>query len=57
MNYNQAQERVHDLKNLQKHFMVCNRGFYHFFDDIFEKGIFNISQWNGSIILAIWELS
>jgi hypothetical protein len=36
--------------------MVWNRGFYHFFDDIFEKGIFNFSLWNGSIILAIWGI-
>ncbi len=57
MDYNQAQQRVKDLKKFYKgvlwFFIVA---FIIFFDDIFEKGIFNISLWDGSVLLAIWGI-
>lgn len=57
MNYNQAQQRVHDLKRFYKNLLWFGIvAFIIYFDDIFEKGIFNISQWNGSIILTIWGI-
>lgn len=57
MNYNQAQQRVHDLKRFYKNLLWFGIvAFIIYFDDIFEKGIFNISQWNGSVILTIWGI-
>lgn len=57
MNYNQAQQRVQDLKRFYRSILwFAIVAFIIYFDDIFEKGIFNISQWNGSIILAIWGI-
>ncbi len=57
MNYNQAQQRVQDLKKFYKNIVWFGIvAFIIYFDDIFEKGIFNFSQWNGSIILAIWGI-
>ncbi|WP_378103716.1 2TM domain-containing protein [Chryseobacterium sp. sg2396] len=57
MDYNQAQQRVKDLKKFYKSvlwfFIVA---FIIFSDDIFEKGIFNFSFWDGSVILAIWGI-
>lgn len=57
MDYNQAQQRVKDLKKFYKgvlwFFIVA---FIIFSDDIFEKGIFNISFWDGSVLLAIWGI-
>lgn len=57
MDYNQAQQRVKDLKKFYKgvlwFFIVA---FIIFFDDIFEKGIFSFSLWDGSIILSIWAV-
>lgn len=57
MNYNQAQQRVRDLKRFYKNLLWFGIvAFIIYFDDIFEKGIFNISQWNGSVILTIWGI-
>jgi hypothetical protein len=57
MNYNQAQQRVQDLKRFYKNIVWFGIfAFIIYFDDIFEKGILNISQWNGSIILTIWGI-
>ncbi|GAA5091546.1 hypothetical protein GCM10023210_19080 [Chryseobacterium ginsengisoli] len=57
MNYNQAQQRVHDLKKFYKSVLWFGIvAFIIFFDDIFEKGIFNFSLWNGSVILVIWGI-
>lgn len=57
MDYNQAQERVKDLKKFYKSLLwfgivtVIILG-----DDILEKGVFNFSIWDGSIILTIWGI-
>lgn len=57
MDYNQAQQRVKDLKKFYKSFLWFGIvAFIIFFDDLFEKGIFNFSLWNGSVILAIWGI-
>lgn len=57
MNYNQAQQRVHNLKKFYKSVLWFGIvAFIIFFDDIFEKGIFNFSLWNGSVILVIWGI-
>jgi hypothetical protein len=57
MNYNQAQQRVQDLKRFYKNILWFGIvAFIIYFDDIFEKGILNFSQWNGSIILMIWGI-
>lgn len=55
MNYNLAQQRVNDLKKFYKSALWFGIiAFILFFDDIFEKGIFNFSLWDGSLILLIW---
>ncbi len=55
MNYNQAQQRVNDLKKFYKSVFIFGIvAFIIFFDDIFEKGIFDFSLWDGSLILLIW---
>lgn len=57
MNYNQAQQRVSDLKKFYKNLLWFGIvSFIIFFDDIAEKGIFNFSMWNGSVILLIWGI-
>lgn len=57
MNYNQAQQRVNDLKKFYKNLLWFGIvSFIIFFDDIAEKGIFNFSMWNGSVILLIWGI-
>ncbi len=57
MNYNQAQQRVNDLKKFYKSILWFGIvAVIIFADDIFEKGIFNFSLWNGSIILLIWGI-
>ncbi|SEM97816.1 2TM domain-containing protein [Chryseobacterium taichungense] len=57
MDYNQAQQRVHDLKKFYKSVLWFGIiAFIFFFDDIFEKGVFNFSLWDGSIILTIWGI-
>jgi len=57
MNYNQAQQRVQDLKRFYKNILWFGIvAFIIYFDDIFEKGIVNFSEWNGSIILTIWGI-
>ncbi len=57
MNYNQAQQRVSDLKKFYKNLLWFGIvSFIIFFDDIIEKGIFNFSVWNGSVILLIWGI-
>lgn len=56
MNYNQAQQRVHDLKKFYKSLLWFGIvAAIIFADDIFKKG-FQLSLWNGSIILAIWGI-
>lgn len=55
MNYNQAQQRVNDLKKFYKSALIFGIvAFIVLFDDIFEKGIFDFSIWDGSLILLIW---
>lgn len=57
MNYIQAQQRVHDLKKFYKNLLWFGIvAIFIFADDILEKGIFNLSLWDGSIILAIWGI-
>lgn len=57
MDYDQAQQKVQDLKKFYKNILGFGIvAFIIFFDDIFEKGIFNFSLWNGSVILAIWGI-
>lgn len=57
MNYNQAQERVHELKKFYKSLLWFGIvAVIIFGDDILEKGIFNFSLWDGSIILTIWGI-
>ena len=57
MDYNQAQQRVKDLKKFYKGVLWFGIvAFIIFFDDIFEKGIFSFSWWDGSVILAIWGI-
>jgi len=47
MNYNQAQERVNDLKKFYKSLLWFGIvAVIIFGDDILEKGIFNFSLWN-----------
>ncbi|MCJ8152840.1 2TM domain-containing protein [Chryseobacterium sp. SSA4.19] len=57
MDYNQAQQRVKELKRFYKSFLwfVIVTAII-FFDNLFEKGIFNFSLWNGSVILMIWGI-
>ncbi|KQM62884.1 2TM domain-containing protein [Chryseobacterium sp. Leaf201] len=57
MNYNQAQQRVSDLKKFYKNLLWFGIvSFIILFNDIVEKGIFNFSMWNGSVILLIWGI-
>ncbi|MDQ1160093.1 uncharacterized protein (DUF983 family) [Chryseobacterium sp. SORGH_AS 447] len=57
MDYNQAQQKVKDLKKFYKSVLwFAIVAFIIFFNDIFEKGIFNFSLWDGSVILAIWGI-
>lgn len=57
MDYNLAQQRVKDLKKFYKSVLwFAIVAFIIFFNDIFEKGIFNFSLWDGSVILAIWGI-
>jgi hypothetical protein len=56
MNYNQAQQRVHDLKKFYKSLLWFGIvAAIIFADDLFKKG-FHLSLWNGSIILTIWAI-
>ena len=57
MNYNQAQERVNQLKKFYKNltwFAIIS--VFLFFNDIFENGRFDLTFFNGSIILTIWAI-
>ncbi|WP_027378612.1 2TM domain-containing protein [Chryseobacterium daeguense] len=57
MNYNQAQQRVNDLKKFYKNLVWFGIvSLIVFFNDIFEKGKFDISLFHGSIILTIWAI-
>ena len=57
MDYDQAQQRVHDLKKFYKNLLWFGIvAVFIFADDILEKGIFHLSLWNGSIILSIWGI-
>lgn len=55
MNYHQAEQRVKKLRKFYKgiFWFAIISGFV-FFDDIFEKGVFDFSLFDGSIILGIW---
>lgn len=55
MNYHQAEQRVQELRKFYKgiFWFAIISGFV-FFDDIFEKGVFDFSLFDGSIILGIW---
>lgn len=57
MNYNQAEQRVKELKKFYKglFWFAIITGFV-FLDDIFEKGAFDFSLFDGSIILGIWGI-
>lgn len=56
MNYNQAQNRVHELKKFYKNLLWFGIvAAIIFADDLFKKG-FHLSLWNGSIILTIWGI-
>lgn len=57
MDYNQAQQRVNDLKKFYKSLLWFGIvAVIIFADDIWEKGIFNFSLWDGSVILLIWGI-
>lgn len=57
MDYNQAQQRVKELKRFYKSLLWFGIvSAIIFCDDLFEKGIFNFSLWNGSVILLIWGI-
>lgn len=57
MNYNQAQQRVNELKKFYKNLLWFGIvSLIILYDDIIEKGIFNFSVWNGSVILLIWGI-
>ena len=57
MNYNQAQQRVSELKKFYKNLLWFGIvSFIILYDDIIEKGVFNFSVWNGSVILLIWGI-
>ncbi len=57
MNYNQAQQRVSELKKFYKNLLWFGIvSFIILYDDIIEKGVFNFSVWNGSVILLIWSI-
>lgn len=57
MDYNNAQERVNQLKKFYKNLMWFGivAGII-FFDDIFDEGKINFSLFDGSIILMIWGI-
>ncbi|SMP04387.1 2TM domain-containing protein [Chryseobacterium profundimaris] len=56
MNYNQAQQRVHDLKKFYKNLLWFGIvAAIIFADDILRKGI-HFSLWDGSVFLAIWGI-
>lgn len=57
MDYNQAQERVNQLKKFYKNltwFAIIS--VFLFFNDVFENGRFDFTFFNGSIILTIWAI-
>lgn len=57
MNYSQAEQRVKELRKFYKgiFWFAIISGFV-FLDDIFEKGVFDFSLFDGSIILGIWAV-
>jgi hypothetical protein len=57
MDYNQAQQRVNGLKKFYKSLLWFGIvAVIIFADDVWEKGIFNFSLWDGSVILLIWGI-
>lgn len=57
MDYNQAQQRVSDLKKFYKSLLWFGiLAIIVFFHDVFENGNFDITLFNGSIILTIWAI-
>ncbi len=57
MDYNQAQEKVNQLKKFYKNLLwfAIVSGIV-FFNDIFEQGKLDFSLFNRSIILTIWGI-
>jgi len=57
MNYDSAYERVIQLKKFYKSLLWFGivAGII-FFDDVFENGDFNLSLFDGSVILLIWGI-
>lgn len=57
MDYYHAQQRVKELKRFYKSLIWFGIiAIIIFSDDFFEKGIFSISHWDGSILLLIWGI-
>ncbi|RNA60987.1 hypothetical protein D1631_03085 [Chryseobacterium nematophagum] len=57
MNYNQAYKRVAQLKRFYKSLIWFGIvALIILFTDFFKKGIFNITEFNGSLILTIWAI-
>jgi len=57
MNYNQAQQRVNDLKKFYKHLLWFGIvAAIIFFNDIFESGRLDFTLFKGSVILTIWGI-
>lgn len=57
MDYNQAYERVNQIKKFYKNLMWFGIvAVIIYFNDIFENGKIDFTQFNGSIILTIWGI-
>ncbi|MCE3075177.1 2TM domain-containing protein [Chryseobacterium gwangjuense] len=57
MNYNQAQQRVNDLKKFYKHLLWFGIvAAIIFFNDIFESERLDFTLFKGSVILTIWGI-
>ncbi|WBV59307.1 2TM domain-containing protein [Chryseobacterium camelliae] len=57
MNYNQAQQRVNDLKKFYKNLLWFGIvAVIIFFNDVFESGRLDFSLFRGSTILIIWAI-
>ncbi|MCW3160676.1 2TM domain-containing protein [Chryseobacterium oryctis] len=57
MNYNQAQQRVNDLRKFYKNLTWFGIvALFIFFNRVFENGKINLSLFHGSLILTIWAI-
>lgn len=57
MEYTRAQQKVKELKSFYKNllwFSIVSA--FIFLSDVFEKGTFDISRFDGSIILTVWAI-